>query len=156
MSSPPIVFTPRLYNPATEDVLIFPTPIVSFNVSDQFRWENHEIPLRDGGRSYDGKLKPSTVNFSGMLEKIDGEILCGEIDKFEAYETIRDFIRNVPSAGFHLYFAYNSDENFFRYFKSAKPISFGWDFGDDSRIETPYSVQFQLDDIEIYSDDYEI
>lgn len=151
MPEQPIVFSPRLYNPVTEDILIFPTPITTFNVSDQFRWESHEIPGRDGGRAYDGKLKPSTVTFGGLLERVDATVLCGEVEKFEAYETVRDFIRNVPVVGFWLYYAYNDAQDFYRCFKSVKPVSFGWDFGDDSRIETPYSLQFQLtDDVEIY------
>lgn len=141
-------WNPRLLNASTSKILYLPLPVLTFQTDLKYKNEQHSVPLRQYtdiyGTSRDGYS--ITVGGNCQANGYTKTPLCGEEPQFQTIAAVYAFLFGVPEAGFTLY-PYDDASIAF---KKCYPIGFNYGFGDQTRSEFPYSIQFACGDTNFY------
>lgn len=93
-------FSPTLETSAERFVL--PRPVTALRISDRWRMDQFEVPLRDGDRVHGRSRRGVDVSIRGRLGRHDGALTASELAMFDVLEQMREACHADPEAKFGL------------------------------------------------------
>lgn len=132
----------------------FPEPLKTFRIEDSWDIDEQKAVLVDG-EQYTGVSRNGVrVTVSGCTQISDGsDAECAPRNQFLAYLDFRNAMDVSNGDKFELFMHYQTQVSvqFYRKFKNCVPVEASVMFGDDNRVELPYSFSFKCEDPTVYS-----
>jgi hypothetical protein len=132
----------------------FPAPLETFTIEDSYDIDRKKAILVEGEQLAGQSRNAVRVQVSGksQISASTDLAVCTERTQLELYTAFRSNMHVTGTDKFELFMIYSDTAPaYYRKFKNCCPDSARVTFGDDSRLEYPYSLSFMCEDPVIYS-----
>ena len=146
------LWKPAIYVDATLRRL--PRPVGSLSIIDGWRFNESEVPLKDGATISGHSYKAPRIRVSGQMAIDDtGSTKLTEIGMFDAWSTFRGYMNLDSTEAGYEFFVYHDTGGggTYRKFKDVWPVSMNMDLGDDNNAVFTWSAEWVIEDHVIYT-----
>lgn len=130
-----------------------PRPIEQLTVRNGWDVRESKVPLKDGGSSIGHSRNAVEIQVAGWHTIDEGTAKFTEETQFALYEELVGVldVSSDASDRYEFFLYHDSGSATYRKYKNCWTRSFSSDFGDQARVQFPYSITIVADDPVIYT-----